>query len=253
MHPIHIIQHTPLHGPGYLETVLQQRQLPYETHAVEKAGAILQHDPPMSALVLLGGPFDTHDKGLPWLQAELQLTKRAIERDTALLGHGFGAEIIAAALDTHVVSSTVKQIGWFSVQIKDNTTSQWWLEGMPKWLEIFKWHTQSFDLPSGAQAILKSDWSTTEAFALNNILAFEGHLEVEQDMLQQWVHEYADQVAHPQPDPRQDSNLEVNWDAIIQGPEEIFSNIQGRLNKLHQAADIIYGHWLQRVLRQGPS
>jgi GMP synthase-like glutamine amidotransferase len=247
MYPIYIIRHSPLHGSGYLLEVLQRHLISCEICPVDSAATLLANDPPMSALVLPGGPFDIHNENLPWLEPELQLIKRAIDRHVPLLGHGLGAEMIAAALDARVVRSLAKQVGWFSIQALENDTSHRWLDGLPSWLEVFKWHGQSFDLPTGAQPLMRSDWSPTEAFALDNILAFEGHLEVDRHMLQQWLQEYSDEVAHPQPDPRFDRKLELNWDAIIQGPEMICSNLDARLGKLHQAADLIYGRWLECV------
>lgn len=249
VHPIHIIQHSPIHGPGYLEKVLQRRRVPYEIYSVTRLASKLAYEPPMSGLVLLGGPFDTHNRNLPWLQQELRLIEQAISHGTAVLGHGFGAELIATALDSQVVRSPVKQIGWFTVKPADNDAAHAWLEGIPKWLEVFKWRGQSFDIPPGALALLKGDWSLTEAFVLDNILAFQGHLEIDHEMLAQWLHEYSDEVAHPLPDPHYDPELVINWDAVVQGPEMIYSNLETRLEKLHQAADLIYDRWLTQVLK----
>jgi GMP synthase-like glutamine amidotransferase len=175
------------------------------------------------------------------------LIERAISRDAPILGHGFGAELIAVALESRIVENAVQQIGWFTVQPLNNEASRQWLEGMPQWLEIFKWHGQAFDLPHGAQSLLKSDWTSIEAFAMDNILAFQGHLEIDRAVLETWLREYAHDVANPQPDPRSDPKLVVNWDAIVQGPEVICFRLEERLNKLHQAADLVYERWLQRV------
>lgn len=246
--PVCLLRHTVLHGPGYFQEVLARHGIPFFSHRVTPADPV-PAGREFAALAIFGGPFDIHDADRqPWMTHELGLIRRAVDADIPVLGHSFGAELIATALGSMVVRNSVKQIGWFDTYpIRDDDRGAPWLEGIPDWLEVFKWHLQSFDIPAGATRLFKSEWDANEAFVLGNTLAFQGHLEATAEIIRTWLTEYAPEVSHPREDPHVHGDLAINWNEIVQGPEAICSNLDKRIARLHQAADLIYGRWLESL------
>jgi GMP synthase-like glutamine amidotransferase len=248
MEPVYILQHNPLHGAGYFQDVLARHDIPHQVHHINPQQPAPPPGTSLSGLALFGGPFNLHDNRLTWLQDEIDFVRRVIDSGLPVLGHGFGGEVVAAALDSAVVRNPVKQIGWFTVKTIHSEESKAWLEDVPDSFELFKWHTQAFEIPMDAIRLFHSDWTPTEAFAAGNVLVFLGHLELTAQMINEWLDKYDDEVAHPKEDPRTHGKLILNWDAIIEGPEMICSNLDERLTTLHRVADKLYGRWAERIL-----
>lgn len=249
---IYVLQHSPLHPPGYFLEVAMRHGISLRVHEVSQQRPLPAQGESLAGLVLLGGPGELHPQApahnAPWIQREIELIRRAMAVDIPVLGHGLGGELIAAALGTGVMRSTVKRIGWFEAQpLREAAPAAEWLEGVDDWLEMFQWHEQAFDLPVGASRLFRSQWNPTEAFVLGNALALQGHLEVDDRIIKGWLAEYADQVSQPREDPTIHTKLNINWEEIVQGPEAILSNLEGRLRRLHRLADQLYGRWLQAV------
>ena len=250
--PIYVLQHSPVHPPGYFQAVAARQGFSLRLHPVSPAAPLPPAGESLAGLVLLGGPYDLHPQEMahraPWMQQEIELIQRAVEADIPVLGHGLGAELIAAALDARVMRNTVKRIGWFEIQpLREEALAAQWLEGVADWLEMFQWHEQAFDLPLNATRLLRSQWNANEASVLGRTLALQGHLEVDAAIIKRWLAEYAPEVSQPRENPTVHTKLDINWEEIVQGPEAILSDIQGRLQRLHRVADLLYGRWLQSV------
>lgn len=244
MHPIRILRHASTHGPGYLAEYLQRRGIPYEVIALDSGQALPKHTDSTAALVLLGGPMGVRDE-YAWLDEEREFTRRAFESGLPLLGHGFGAELIAESTGGRVVRNAVQRIGWFEVERTHNAVADEWLADLPEKLHIFAWHRWGFEYPGAAVPLLKSKWCPTEAFAQDNILATQGHIAMTADMMRSWIGAYSEQVAQPVHDVDMEDKLTINWEAVVQGADEIRLDLEHRLAELHRVADVLYGRWLQ--------
>jgi len=243
--PIYIIRHLQIEGPGYLAEVLDRHDIPYRIIDLVNGTILPTKLNAVGGLVFLGGPTSMHDN-LTWVDQEILLIKRALDNELPILGHGLGAELIASALGASVVRNPVQEIGWFPVHRVQNEASRLWTDGMAKSFYAFKWQRQAFSLPQHAQPLLASQWSTNEAFAVGNVVAFQCHLEMTVNMVHSWLSYFSEQVAQPQ-DMADDSSMTLNWDAVIQGEDSILLNLEDRIADLHRVADIFYSRWLQGV------
>jgi GMP synthase-like glutamine amidotransferase len=91
-----ILLHSSTHGPGYLMEVLSRRGMEMELLRVGSGQPLPATLDGIDGLVLLGASLSVHDP-LLWMQQEVDLVRRAAG-DMPVLGHGFGAELIAFAL-----------------------------------------------------------------------------------------------------------------------------------------------------------
>jgi GMP synthase-like glutamine amidotransferase len=172
----HWLQHVPFEGLGSIEPWLNANG--YEISATrlfrsEELPAL--HD--IDLLVVMGGPMSVNDeKEFPWLAAEKEFVRDAIHSGKAVLGICLGAQLIAAALDAHVYPNAVKEIGWFPVMPIATSSSA--IRSFPESVDVFHWHGETFDLPSGATQLAKSKGCENQAFQFgDSVVGLQFHLE----------------------------------------------------------------------------
>lgn len=243
---VRVLQHEALEGPGYLGELLEAQGMELDIVRLDRGAKLPAGVDDVAGLVALGGRSDPHAHW-PWVHEETALLARAAERDLPILAHGLGAELLARALGAAVRPNLVEQIGWFPVDRLEDEAGPDWLDAAPARCHVFKWHRQSFELPSEARRLFKSAWCPNEAFVLGNAMAWQGHLELTPSMLRQWVKAYADEIGQPSAEPDPASKLTLNWERIVQGPEQMLLDLPARIGALHQVAEAIYGGWMTRI------
>jgi len=172
----HYLQHVPFEGPGSIDGWLKDAG--FEISATrfferDRLPALKEID----LLVVLGGPMSVNDEGaFPWLCAEKSYLRDAIMLGKAVLGVCLGAQLIACAMGSRVYGNRDREIGWFPIQgtgPHDTGVFQF-----PAATEVFHWHGETFDLPSGAVRLAKSEGCENQAFQLgSNVIALQFHLE----------------------------------------------------------------------------
>ncbi|MFA5181228.1 MAG: gamma-glutamyl-gamma-aminobutyrate hydrolase family protein [Syntrophales bacterium] len=172
----HYLQHVPFEGLGSIEPWLEAAG--YEitnTRLFEAAGL---PDPAMiDMLVVMGGPMSVNDEDkFPWLAQEKRFIRAAINYGTPVLGICLGAQLIASAMGAMVYRNSVKEIGWFPIQgVSTNDRSAF---SFPPSVEVFHWHGETFDLPSGAIHLASSEGCENQAFQLGrSVMGLQFHLE----------------------------------------------------------------------------
>ena len=173
---VHVFQHVPFEGPGWIETWLARRG------ADVRYTRFFQSDPlpdlqVLDLLVIMGGPMSVNDDGeLRWLRDEKTAVRTAIEAGTPTLGVCLGAQIIASALGAPVYPGPYKEIGWFPVQgMRDAGTAF----RFPAETTVFHWHGETFDLPTGAVRLASSAACQNQAFQWGrHAIGLQFHLEM---------------------------------------------------------------------------
>ncbi len=232
MKPLRIYRHHAGEGPGYLTTVLDRENLPYELIAIDQGDAVNPAVDDVAGLVFMGGPMSVNDN-LPWIQAELDLIRRAAAEGIPMLGHCLGGQLISKALGGSVGPNAVKEIGWHTVEKIDNPMARVWLEDLPRHFEVYHWHGETFSLPAGAEPLLRSAYCREQAFVKNNILAFQCHVEMTADMVETWARDNPAGLAQPS--------------ASVQTAAEMTADLRTRVRNLNRIADVFYTRWLRDV------
>ncbi|HRR34963.1 MAG TPA: amidotransferase [Kiritimatiellia bacterium] len=171
----HILQHVPFEGLGSIESWLTARHARVTWTRFFEDLSLPEADD-VDLLIALGGPMSVNDEErLPWLRAEKRFIARGIELGRPVLGICLGAQLIANALGARVYPGPHREIGWFpvySMQAEDC------LFAFPDEFLAFHWHGETFDLPSGAVHLARSDACRHQAFRYGrNVLALQFHLE----------------------------------------------------------------------------
>ena len=172
---------------------------------------------------------------LPWIPRVLNLIRDAAAADIPAIGHCLGGQLIAKALGGVVTKNPVKEIGWGAVTAPGTPAARDWLGDTGPFL-AFHWHGETFSSPPGAQAILASRYCANQAFVLGRHLGMQCHVEMTEDMIRLWNRQWAEEV-------------NGNTGPSVQTPEQMYEDLDGRLIRLHAAADRLYTRWIAGLRR----
>lgn len=171
----------------------------------------------------------------PWIRQELALIQDAYRQGMPVMGHCLGGQLISKALGGEVTASPLREIGWHPVRSSKGTAASDWLEGFVDGVELFHWHGETFSVPDGAELILENDWCAHQAFAIDNILALQCHVEMTAPMVREWAGLYQDELDDPSP--------------AVQSVMEINHDLEKRITAMQAVAAPLYRRWLRPVLQ----
>ncbi len=183
---MHYLQHVPFETPGSIEPWLRAagwtltRTSFFESTTLPDPGEI-------DLLVMLGGPMSVNDESdFPWLVAEKRFIRDCIEAGKRALGICLGAQLIASALGARVYPNRLKEIGWFPVQ--GISSAEPAAFSFPPSIDAFHWHGETFDLPSGAVHLARSEGCENQAFQIGRwVVGLQFHLETTPESAQAMV------------------------------------------------------------------
>jgi GMP synthase-like glutamine amidotransferase len=189
----HYLQHVPFEGLGSIEPWLKAAG--YEiTNTKLFESAAFPDLKNIDLLVVMGGPMSVNDEDkFPWLVSEKQFICEAINSGKPVLGICLGAQLIASAMGALVYRNSAKEIGWFPIYgMLSNDTS---IISFPPLMKVFHWHGETFDLPSGASLIAKSDGCANQAFQFGkSVIGLQFHLETTPEAARELVSHCRDEL-----------------------------------------------------------
>ncbi|MDX1823762.1 MAG: type 1 glutamine amidotransferase [Thiohalomonadales bacterium] len=232
MKPVRIFRHIDCEGPGYLGTVLDQQQIPYEIIAIDAGETVPPTIDDVSGLVFMGGSMSVNDP-LAWIEQELALIREANKRDLPMLGFCLGSQLIAKALGGTVSKGHGMELGWAPVTKCQPEQQDGWFDGLDPVLPAFHWHGETFSLPDGVTLLLSSECYAHQAFSIGNTLALQFHLEMTADMVREWVGLYQDDVH--------------SSGACVQAETYILAEAENGCHELQGVADHVFTNWIQRL------
>lgn len=179
-------RHVPFEGVGHIGPLLQARGIGLDYADLYRESA---PDPDLSAyagLIFLGGPMSANDP-LPFLDRECALVADAAQRGQPMLGICLGSQLIARTLGADVRRNREKEIGWFDVHFTDAAGKDALFGNIPGPEMVFQWHSDTWELPPGAERLAWSQACENQAFrAGRNIYGLQFHLEVTPEMIADW-------------------------------------------------------------------
>jgi GMP synthase (glutamine-hydrolysing) len=163
-----IVQHMPWEGPGeHLVAALRDLGLSYQV-------AETWHEPlpalaPFGGLIVLGGsPNVDEDERFPYLTPLKSLIREAIDLGRAYLGFCLGHQLLAHVLGCTVGPLPQKSVGFVTGRLTRRGQAHPAFQGLPKELELFKWHGQGVHMPvpHGLAILATSPAAKVEALGL---------------------------------------------------------------------------------------
>lgn len=185
---IHYVQHAHFEGLGYIESWLHENGVTVSsTRAFEYARFPEQAE--FDGLLILGGPMSVNDVDFyPWLKQEIQFIADTIAIGKPVLGICLGAQLIAKAMGASVYKIEHKEIGWFPVE-RVVLSRQHLVETLlPEQMEVFQWHGETFDLPTGVTHMATSEACANQAFLFDNhVVGLQFHLEITRESVEMLI------------------------------------------------------------------
>jgi GMP synthase (glutamine-hydrolysing) len=174
-----ILQHAVFEGPGFIGTWLKSHGFDVKVYELY-AGSELPEMGALDWLIIMGGPMNIYEDDLfPWLKAERQFIKKAVQDQKLILGICLGAQFLADALGQWVHRGEYREIGWHPVYLTDLALQSKLFHTFPEEIQPFHWHGDTFDTPPEATRIGASNACKNQGFLYQNrVLALQFHLEV---------------------------------------------------------------------------
>ena len=163
-----IVQHMAWEGPGeHLLAALKELGLAYRVVEVwhEPLPALETFD---GLSVLGGSPNVDEDDKFPYLPPLKTLIRDVIESGRAYLGFCVGHQLLGHVLGCKVGALPQKSVGFITGKLTPRGLAHPAFQGLPKHMELFKWHGQGVHLPvpHGLAILATSDAATVEALGL---------------------------------------------------------------------------------------
>ncbi len=186
-----------------------------------------------SALVVLGGPMGVYEEEkYPFLKDEIKLIESAIKKDIPTLGVCLGSQLIARAAGARVYKGNEKEIGWYDLTLTPDGMRDPLLLGMPSAFEVFQWHGDTFDIPSGGVSLASSALFPNQAVRVGSAYGFQFHLEVTEGMVKEWIEVNREELAPLRP--------KID-------PEAISIKTPGKLPALHATGSAVLSRFFRGV------
>lgn len=140
-----------------------------------------------SAIVVMGGPMGANDAGtLPWIAEEIDLLRRAVHAGVPVWGVCLGAQLLAAALGAAVYTGPVPEVGVFDITLtaagRDDPVF-----GGTAGFPALQWHSDTFDIPSGATLLGSSAAYPNQLFRCGINYGIQFHLEADATLAAEWL------------------------------------------------------------------
>jgi len=206
---VHYFQHVSNEDPGSILDWAASRG-----HSVSGTRFDMGETPPspleFDLLVVMGGPMSVHDeKAYPWLEEEKRLIAEAIRDRCLILGICLGAQLVAEVLGGNVRKNPQPEIGWFPVRLTEPFRQSPCFSGLPREMTVLHWHGETFDLPSGAVPLARSEACENQAFAFDNhVVGLQFHFEMKRAGLEALVEE---------------NRADLTGEGFVQTPERLLS------------------------------
>ena len=230
MRPVLILENQHTDQAGYLGTWLSWQGI--QSRVINAAQESFPDTiEPYAALAVMGGGMSANDPLLSNRQAEI-LILQAFLRDTPVIGHCLGGQLMARALGARVTRAAQPEIGWQPIRWKSTATAAAWFGHEPTG-HVIQWHYDTFELPRGAELVASSDACENQAFVWGRHLAMQFHIEIDRAKALAWTQD---------PDPEWAGARERH--TTVQSGPEIQAGIDQYLWQHQRTAEAVYRQWL---------
>lgn len=173
---IHSLEHQPEEGPAKIADWAAARG-----HTITRVALYAGEAPPaleaFDLLLIMGGGMNIYQhRDHPWLVAEKEFLRCAVDAGKPILGICLGVQLLADVLGGKVFQNAEKEIGWWPIEVTDRTAP---FAGFPQKLMVMHWHGDTYTLPPGARCVASSPGCPQQAFVWSDrVVGLQFHLEM---------------------------------------------------------------------------
>lgn len=178
---VHYLIHTPLEGPGVINDWANSNG-----HTLSSTWSYKEESLPdvsqFDFLIVMGGPQSACElEKYDYLQKEVELIRKAIDRDKYVLGICLGAQLIGEALGAKAERSPEKEMGCFPVELTEAARQDRVFKDFPQKFSTLHWHFDMPGIPEGAELLARSEGCPRQAIRFSDrIYGLQFHLEFDE-------------------------------------------------------------------------
>ncbi|HTL69656.1 MAG TPA: type 1 glutamine amidotransferase [Candidatus Eisenbacteria bacterium] len=183
-----ILEHDPKERSGTIAAWLEREKIPYRRARLFERVSFPEPES-LRAVVVMGGPMNVYEEEKhPFLKAENDFIRRAVDARVPYLGVCLGSQLLAKALGARVYKAAKPEVGWMDVDLSPAAARDAFFGGVrSKKLKVFQWHEDTFDLPPGAVHLASSPDVPNQAYAVDGLFwGLQFHVEVDRPLLEDW-------------------------------------------------------------------
>ncbi len=229
---IYFIKHIDIEGPGTFGTFLKRKKIDYKVIDLGAGEPLPQMSDNIDAVIILGGPMNVYEEDkYSFLKAENEFIKKVLVKRIPFMGICLGSQLLSKACGATVVKSPVKEVGFFKVVLTRDGANDALFKGMDKEIDIYHWHEDMFNIPSGGKLLVTSDGCPHQAFCVAEVAyGLQFHVEVTDVSINEWAEEYIKSHA--------DRKKEM---------DKMMRDYRNKKEIFNKTADILYNNFLQIV------
>ena len=182
--PILIVLHRDNSAPGRVGQALQQRGYPLDIRRPCFGDPLPDTLAEHAGVAIFGGPMSANDTD-EFVRRETDWIAVPLAERKPFLGICLGAQMLARQLGGRVYPHAQGQaeIGYYP--IRPTETGRALCDPWPE--QVYQWHREGFDLPSGAHLLAEGDTFPVQAFRTGSAYAVQFHPEVTHHTICRWT------------------------------------------------------------------
>ena len=175
---LHYFQHVPFEGLGLIKTWAQDHAFQITSTRFFK-GETPPDPHEYDWLVVMGGPMNIYQYDLyPWLAAEKQAIRAAVEQNKTIIGVCLGGQLIADVLGAKTTRNPEKEIGWYPITKHPDADGSAIAGFLPQQTMALHWHGDTFAIPEKAVPLASSTACANQGFIYDDrVVGLQFHLE----------------------------------------------------------------------------
>ena len=188
-----IVKNISREGPGLLELVLKDENIPFNIVDLNE-GKRFPDPREYSAVFVFGGPDSANDQ-TDKMREELKIIKQAVDAGIPYFGVCLGMQTLVKAAGGEVYKHDAQEIGlrdsegnYFEIDLTNEGKKDPIFIGLKSPLKIFHLHGETVGLGDGMKLLATGKYCRNQVVKIgNNVYGFQGHLELTDSMLEDWI------------------------------------------------------------------
>ena len=189
------IVHQQTSDTGRIGRALRARGYAIEVRCPMNAEPLPAQPRGYAAVVIFGGPMSATDLHLDGIRAELEWLPRVVASERPFLGVCLGAQLMARTLGATVTPhpQALTERGYYPIRATSAGRHLF-----PEQLTVYHWHREGFGLPPRAELLAGGERFPNQAYRYGaRIYGIQFHPEVDQRIMQRWLHQGAEHLDDP--------------------------------------------------------
>ena len=182
--PILIILHQEHSTPGRVGHALRQLGFGLDVRRPRFGDPLPATLRDHSAAIIFGGPMSANDTD-DFIRREIDWIEVPLKEDKPFLGICLGAQMCARALGGRVFLHPEGRVEAGYYPIRPTSAGLAVVDPWPE--QVYEWHREGFDLPSGAELLAEGDMFEVQAFRHGRSYALQFHPDVTRATMHRWT------------------------------------------------------------------